>query len=453
MGLFSAGFAAWFVVNRQVEVRIQNSLAQEIEEFARLARDGVDPETGEPFRDAAALVTLSMQRNVRDEHETHLAFLPDTTIVPVDGEGILHQDPAFRTVATRHLEPGFGNYLSPDHGLVRYAVMPVTQPGGRSHFVVGYFADREYAEVASTVRAYALAGTSAWTVLVLATWALTRRILRPVENLRATAESITESDLTTRIPVRGKDELAELGVTVNRMLDRLQDALDSQRRMLDDAGHELRTPITVIRGHLELMDPGDPGETNATRDLAIEELDRMGDLVGDLILLAKSRRHDFLRLDQLDLADVVRRALEKATALAPRAWVLDHTTSLPAVADAGRVTQALLQLADNAVAVTHEADTIAFGCARVPGGNRLWVADSGPGVPEAAREEIFERFVSAHEGTGHRGSGLGLAIVLAIAQAHGGHAWVTRSAQHGGAMFVLDLPTGPPTAYHPGEPV
>lgn len=443
LGLFGAGTAALLVVNRQIDARIHDSLAQEIDEFSALARDGVDPSTGRPFSDAGTLVTLAMQRNVPDEHETHMAFMPDTTIVPVDGGGDLHRDPGFRAEATRHAEAAFGQYRSVGEGTVLYAVMPVNHEDGRAHFAVAYYADRERAELAATMQAYAVAAVTACVILILATWGLTRRILRPVEDLRSTADSITESDLALRIPVRGNDELAELGHTVNRMLDRLDDALRSQRRMLDDAGHELRTPITVLRGHLELMDAHNPEDVGETRELLLEELDRMSGLVGDLIVLAKSQRPDFLRLERVDLAELLSRTLAKAGSLGQRQWVVDDAAPLPAVVDPARLTQALLQLAANAVTATKPGDTIAFGCARVAPWNRIWVADSGPGIPAADRDRVFDRFVSGQRMGTSRGSGLGLSIVQAIASAHGGRAWAASSARHGGALLVLDLPAYP----------
>ena len=440
LGFVGAGAAALLVERQRIEARVEQSLAQEIGEFTALARSGVDPRTGDPFADAESLVTLSMQRNIPDEHETHLGYLADLTIVPVDGGGTLHREAGFRTVATRAVVPAFGSYESADEGRVVYAVMPFTKSGQQSHFVSAYFVDRELDELGDAIRSYAVAAAFAWAGLVLAAWALARRILQPIEVLRSTAATITETDVSRRIAVTGHDEVADLGRTFNGMLDRLQEALDSQRRMLDDAGHELRTPITVIRGHLELMDEEDPADVRGTRDLSIDELDRMARLVEDLLVLAKARRPDFLRRRDVDVAAVVESTYEKAQALAPRTWALDPLTPARARVDPERLTQALLQLASNAVAVTGEGDTIGFGCAPGPGGVQLWVRDTGPGVPPADRLRIFERFESGARVPGGSSTGLGLAIVSAIARAHGGAARVTSAGSAGGAMFILEVP-------------
>jgi two-component system OmpR family sensor kinase len=443
LGFIGAGAAALVVEKARLEARVEQSLAREIGEFTELARSGVDPRTGEQFADAASLVTLSMERNIPDQHETHLAFLAALTIVPVDGDGSLHLDPEFRSAVTAATAPAYGSYNSSEQGRVAYAVMPFTKEGQRSHFVTAYFVDRELDELAETIWLYAVAATFAWAGLVLAAWFLARRILQPIEALRSTAATITDTDVSRRIVVTGADEVADLGRTVNGMLDRLEEALDSQRQMLDDAGHELRTPITVIRGHLELMDERDAADVEATRELAIDELDRMARLVEDLLVLAKARRPDFLRRRTVDVADVVRRTFDKAQALAPRGWVLDPLTSVPAHVDAERLTQAMLQLASNAVAVTDEGDTIGFGCAPGPHGVQVWVRDTGPGVPPADRLRIFERFESGSRVPGGPSTGLGLAIVSAIAQAHGGTARVTAAGPAGGARFILEFPMAP----------
>lgn len=443
LGLLGAGGAALVVERERIDARVERLLAQEIAEFRELAATGVDPETGGPFTTAERLLEVSMQRNVPDEHETHLGFLPDVTLVPVDGGGTLHRDAGFRSSVTGHTQPSFGTVDVPGHGRVTYAVLPFTKEGRASHYTAAYFTDREMAELGDTIRSYAVAATLAWGALVLAAWLVAARILRPVHELRDTAARISDSDLTGRIQVQGDDELASLGTTFNGMLDRLQEAIGSQRRMLDDAGHELRTPITVIRGHLEVMDAGDADDVEGVRELALDELDRMSGLVEDLVVLAKARLPEFLSTEPIDVGDLVRRTLDKAHALGDRTWEVDAAPSIVAVVDPRRITQAVLQLAANAVTATREGDVVAMGCASTPNGVQVWVRDSGPGVPPEDRKRIFDRW---HSGGGHvegeGGTGLGLAIVQAIATAHGGTAWVTAAGPAGGARFIIEVPEG-----------
>jgi two-component system OmpR family sensor kinase len=155
-------------------------------------------------------------------------------------------------------------------------------------------------------------------VLILASllaWVVAGRVLAPLRLLGDTARSIGESDLTRRIPVEGDDELVDLARTFNEMLGRLEEAFASQKAFISDAGHELRTPITIIRGHLEVMGD-DPDERRETLELVSDELGRMSRLVNDLLLLAKANRPDFLEPQTIDLDDLTRELFAKASALA-----------------------------------------------------------------------------------------------------------------------------------------
>jgi signal transduction histidine kinase len=225
------------------------------------------------------------------------------------------------------------------------------------------------------------------------------------------------------------------------MLDRLESAFASQRAFVSDAGHELRTPITIIRGHLELLGD-DPQERQETIELVSDELDRMTRFVEDLLTLAKAERSDFLRLEDVDLDLLTEELMAKASALAPRDWTLERIGAGTLRADRQRLTQAVMSLANNAVQHTAEGARIGLGSELHDGRARLWVSDDGPGIPLADQERIFDRFAQA----GVRrtdGTGLGLAIVRAIAEAHGGDV-VLRSAPGQGSTFTLDLPTEPP---------
>ena len=166
----------------------------------------------------------------------------------------------------------------------------------------------------------------------------------------------------------------------------------------------------------------------------------MSRLVGDLILLAKSDRPDFLRPRQVDLRTLTTDVLAKARGLGDRAWVLDGSAETKVLADEQRLTQAVLQLADNAVKHTADGDTVAIGSSYAAGVATIWVRDTGPGVPAADRDQIFERFGRSTVAPGDEGFGLGLSIVGAIVRAHGGSVAV-EDAEPPGARFVITLPT------------
>lgn len=267
-------------------------------------------------------------------------------------------------------------------------------------------------------------------------WAAAGRILAPLNLLTETAHKITETDLTQRIPLRGHGEIAEMTATFNEMLDRLEIAFSSQRQFINDASHELRTPITIIRGHLELLGD-DPEERQETVALVLDELDRVSRFVEDLLLLAKAEQPQFLVLRTVDVATLTEEIFAKASALAPRKWSLESKAEVKLVADAQRLTQAVINLAENAV--KHTKGEIAIGSALRENSVHLWVRDSGPGIPEPQQERIFERFVQIDAPRSSDGAGLGLAIVRAIAAAHAGQ--VTLECQLGqGCLFSLVIP-------------
>lgn len=270
-------------------------------------------------------------------------------------------------------------------------------------------------------------------------WATAGRVLAPLRVLTQTAHSITESDMTRRIAVEGTDEIAELTTTFNEMLDRLQVAFESQQEFIKDAGHELRTPITVIRGYLETLKYR-PDRQEQTIALAIDELDRMNRLVNDLLLLAKAERPDFLVLQWEELDWLTEELYLKVRSIANRQWKLESKGLSPLWIDRQRITQAVMNLVQNAIRHTQAEDTIAIGSSVRENRAYLWVSDTGEGIAPEDQARIFERFARATiretEGEHH---GLGLAIVEAIAQAHGG--WIELSSRLGqGSTFTIVIP-------------
>jgi signal transduction histidine kinase len=176
-------------------------------------------------------------------------------------------------------------------------------------------------------------------------WVVAGRVLAPALTYR-NSSLISESDLTQRILVQGADKIAELTITFNEMLDRLQAAFTSQRDFINDAGHELRTPITIIRGHLELLGD-DPQERRETVAIVTDELDRMSRFVDDLLLLAKAEQPNFLNLETVDIGLLTEELYTKSRALASRNWRLENKGAGRIVADRQRLTQAMMNLAQN----------------------------------------------------------------------------------------------------------
>ncbi|BDA70479.1 histidine kinase [Rivularia sp. IAM M-261] len=275
--------------------------------------------------------------------------------------------------------------------------------------------------------------------VLLLTWLVSGKILSPLRLLVKTAQEINESELTKRIPVQGSGEIAQLTTAFNAMMDRLEVAFSTQRDFLNDAGHELRTPITIIRGHLELMGD-DPEEQRETLAIVMDELDRISRFVDDLILLARAERPDFLKLEVVDIATLTEELFTKAKGLAVRNWQFDTSATGTMVVDRQRLTQAVMNLAQNATQHTKESDTISIGSGVSKSKVRFWVQDTGEGIATDDQKRIFERFARA-SGSRRRseGAGLGLSIVRAIAQAHGGKIYL-KSILGTGSTFTIVVP-------------
>lgn len=452
----------WSALTARNEERIDRALSQEIGEFQEFAAVGVDPDTGEPFTDVSALIRVHLERQYPDRAEILFGWVegsapsgPGSGSAPgaePGGERIRQgQEPPFDVSADPELvaavleSPRARGTLDTPAGPLRWEKIRALPPDGRGDagwFVIGYFAESDEDTVASTLRTTALVSLVGLLAASTAAWWVAGRILAPVRLVRQTAAHITEEDLTRRIDVSGRDDIAALAEQFNSMLDRLEGAFTAQRRFVDDAGHELRTPITIVRGHLELMGE-DPAERREVIRLVTDELDRMGRIVEDLLLLAKAQQPDFLRPQEVSLAELSSDIDAKVRRLGDRDWRLESVAEGTARLDPQRVTQAMAQLAANAVRHTEPGSVLRVGSAFGEDGAVLfWVADQGPGIPPEEHGRIFERFSrGGGAARGDRGAGLGLAIVRAIAEAHHGRVNL-RSEPGAGAVFTLVIPNG-----------
>ncbi len=437
------------------EAQRDQELVHEGAKLRDFASRATDPATGVPYDSASNLLQAYLGVAVPNADETLFSMVNDRPSHRAREAPIarLDRDTMFLDSIRGLREPTSGRATS-SAGPIHWAVFPVVVEGDPTSaaLVMIEFSEPARADVASTIRVLAIISAVALAVAGLASWQVAGRVLAPIRTLRQTAETINESDLDQRIAVTGRDDVAALGRTFNAMLDRLRDAFSGQQRFLDDASHELRTPITVIRGHLELMGE-DPHERRRTLELVHDELRRMSRLVDDLMLLARAERPDFLRLREVDVADLVMDVVAKASALGDRRWAVDRLPEAVVMADGQRLTQALIQLAANAVRHTVPGDQISFDGNLADGRLQLSVADNGVGIKEEDREFIFDRFARAgHRGDGGRrgeGAGLGLAIVSSIAQAHDGQV-VLQSELGKGSKFTLDIPLIEPPDTRPG---
>ncbi|MET0163173.1 MAG: HAMP domain-containing sensor histidine kinase [Microbacteriaceae bacterium] len=334
-----------------------------------------------------------------------------------------------------------GTVVSEELGSLRYLAMRVGVEGDPAVglYVTAVDLDSELNDVNTAFAIYALISIGALAVIGLVGWFVSGRLLRPIRQLERTAARITGSDLGERIPVVGNDDISGLTRTMNGMFDRIDGAMTGQRQLLDDVRHELRTPITIVQGHLELLDPDEPDDVRATRDLALDELERMARLVKDIEALARADGDDLARLEPVDLEELSAQVFAKVSVVPGRRWALQERAAGTAMIDPGRITQAWLQLADNAVKYSDDGSAVTLGSRTVEGMLHCWVQDEGHGIPPEARERIFERFGRVDTGRGVGGSGLGLPIVAAIAASHGGRVEL-ESVPGLGSRFTIVVP-------------
>ncbi len=440
----------------RVDARVEEDLLEEIKEFQEIYVEW--EQSPDPSVDNLTAVTSDFISNYVPEDDNFFIFILDGQIQRINPPAlppVIGPDSAAVADWLATSDYRFDSLPSGDSaaGDILYVVQPLRVAGEqRGQFVIAHLSAGERREALEGVYVFAQVDSGLIALAFLLAWLGTGRLLRPVKDLAAATRSITESDLSRRIDVQGTGELAELTTTFNAMMDRLETAFDSQRSFINDAGHELRTPITIIQGHLELMGD-DPDEQAETLDIVMNELDRMSRLVNDLSLLMKAERVDFLQFGTINISAFTQALYDKAGTLAERDWQLQIEAEGQLMADHQRLTGALLNLLSNAAQHTDATDPIILGCRSREGWVEFWVQDMGEGVPETEQARIFERFARVqHTYRRSEGSGLGLSIVRAIAEAHGGQ--VSLESQPGeGATFTLVLPRVPERVPHLLSPV
>jgi two-component system, OmpR family, sensor kinase len=370
----------------------------------------------------------------------------DTVVVRIGGdppraEGPLGLDPALVEVVRDVSGPGIDS-VGTEAGQARVLRTLITidgRPVGGVAAARLVQADRDAlferraAVLLATGLAFLLASGVAWFLL--------GRMLRPVKDMATTADAIArEGDLTRRIGVSTRaDEVGDLARTFNVMMGRLEGAFSREQRFIREASHELRTPITICRGHLEVLgDDPDPEDVRDAISVVIEELARMGRIVEDMTLLSRMEDPGFLRMEPVALGAFVAdvgRAVEPL--LGGRLRVSPPPPDAAVDADPQRLTQAVINLLQNAALHSGGDAPVDLRVVRRPGAWRIEVADSGGGIPAGEEERLFRPFNRGR--TSSPGSGLGLAIVRGVAEAHGGAAGVDNRPGVG-ATFWIEVP-------------
>jgi two-component system sensor histidine kinase BaeS len=289
----------------------------------------------------------------------------------------------------------------------------------------------------------AAAGVAA--VAVIATALLSRRVLRPIGTLTTASQRLGRGDLTSRVPVRGNDELATLARSFNRMADSLQRGEERQRRLVADVAHELRTPLANLRGYLEALSDGviepDPELFASLHEEAVLQQRIVDDLQELALAEAGSLAYHRTAVDLAELLETCRTAHRAGADAAGVSMTVTAGPLPPVYADPDRMRQVLGNLITNALRATGRGGTITLSGEHDGASALLRVADTGSGIAPDALPSVFDRFWRADSARGRKtgGSGLGLAIVRQIIADHGG---VIRVASElgVGTTFTITLP-------------
>lgn len=423
----------------QVITNADQALDQEVAEFRQMA-SGLNPRTGEPFGSASTQIfDTYLGQNVAGPGEAVITIVGDRPYRTDSAGGQFASTEIMERWVETHSTDR--DQVDTDAGPVRYLAVPIfDSETQRGVFVVASFLQDPLDQVNQVIRIGALVYGSIFVIASAVAWVAAGDVLRPLRGLSRTTRSISESDLDERIPVHGDDEIAELSRTFNDMLDRLQGAFVGQRRFIDDASHELRTPITIIRGQLEFLDD-DPEERTKTVELVTGELDRMTRIVDDMLTLAKVEQPEFIQRRPTDLAEFMDQIASRARSLGAHNVTIGTIEPVVIEVDEQRMTQAMVNLVKNAI-VHNPADTTVRLDAMIVGDQiRLSVSDDGDGISPEDRETIFQRF---NRGSSTRqssdGAGLGLPIVMAVTERHGGEVEVI-SRRTDGTTFTMVIPT------------
>ncbi len=361
-----------------------------------------------------------------------------------------------------------GQTTSGRMGNLVYAVKPVTlsttarerlrlRPGGTFAILL----TRNAGDLGPSWGYFIVAGGAALFVAALVAWQMSRRMARPLVEAMEVTGRIASGELASRVPVRRGDypEFASLAGSVNDMAQSLEDSRDRERHLLLAVSHDLRTPLTSIRGFAEAIQDGAIEDSAQAADVIIAESRRLERLVGDLLDLTKLEAHQMsITLRPTDVAEVVSTTAEgfrPAAAKSGLAIALQvpgedgppaPARLVPVMADPDRLAQLLANLLENAMTFARTTVTVRVAGDAAAGSTVIAVEDDGPGIAPGDLERVFERFYRADRGPNRRmGSGLGLAIVAELAAAMGGRVRAESPLNaDGGSRFVVTFRQGQP---------
>lgn len=444
------------VLLSQVATQANHGIVQEVDEFSIFASEGVDPATAAPFASATAMMERYLARQTPATGETLIGVTPTSVVfsdnAAADAGEILAGDRERLQAILDH--PDSSGVTMTPHGELRWGRTSAQVAGETGTLVVGFFTQTAREQVDRDT--YMLLGVALGGLLLTAgmAWLAAGQILRPMRSIGEVAARVDANELTARVPVQGRDDIARLAVTFNEMLDRLERSRRTSRHFVLEAQRQLGEPRARIASVLDQLAEPDLNET-ARADAAREadhQLDVMRVVLAELDLLSQAERPDFLTRRAVASDDLTRRCFTDAVALgADRQWAWDAASSDVVHIDPERTASAVMQLSRNAYEHTRPGAPIQIGSqVRDEDGEkwlRIWVLNEGTVIGQEEAEALLERYRASHDdmddaSAGAPVMGLGLAVVRAVADAHGGSAWVESSEQEG-TRFGLDLPSRP----------
>ena len=444
------------VVYNGVDERVREDAREEIEVFSGLLENepsaiaelGLSPAQVPVTRTPEDLLQLFNLyfSNHNPEDDTFLMAFIDSEFYRASPEALppeLKPDVTFiqALLMSKQNQEGMQRNTISQRGDILYLVKPIKE-GERvlGHLIVAHLIAGERAEVLAAIQQVGFVLLSALGLSILLTAFIAGRVLKPLEHILSTAKKINADNLAERIPIKSQGELADLGIAINSMMDRLEKSFMMQRRFINDAGHELRTPITIMFGHLELMDTSKlPQSERDTVPIVLDELGRMERLVNNLVLLTKADQPDFLQLETFELSKFLSDVFYKIQGFTSeyRHWQCDLQARGVVEADRQRLTQVLMNLAQNAVEHTRKGDRIVLGARITPKTYYVWIEDSGEGIAPEQHIQIFDRFHRVeYRQRKSEGSGLGLSIVKEIVEAHQGNMKLKSELKRGATFFM-----------------
>jgi signal transduction histidine kinase len=349
-------------------------------------------------------------------------------------------EPLAGRLAGSHLPLGWSRLDRRAPGGRVLRVLTTSLPGGY-RLQVGDDDARNQALQQAIFQGFAWAFAGVVVLGALGGYGLSYDVHRRLATMTGAAEAITEGDLARRMPVRGSDDdLDRLATTFNRMLDRIGALMDSLRQVSNDVAHDLRTPLTRLRQRLEMTRAIEaPAERTEALDGSLRDVDAILETFAALLRIAQidggARRAAFRPLDLTSIAVTVVDAFAPSAEDAGQSLRLESGGTAPIDGDAELLTQMLVNLVENALRHGGDTATVVVGIRRCAAEAVLSVADNGPGVPEAEREHIFDRFYRLERSRSTPGSGLGLSLVAAVARLHGATVQV-RDAEPGLAVEI-----------------